>query len=819
VEGVHAVKFTNANIAAVLEIDPDAIAATVDTFCYVGETEKVDVIGQRRYMINGYDQMDWTMRFGKSFEEIRLLHYYPQLIGCHSLKVTELELREKSVFKVCEKSSPSTESRRRSLVALRRGSPVRMRPPLGATGNGTKLPTSCSLGKSSEGTNNIGDAGNKEKFGFANGETKSFTVKSDTSELKLGNAKSSIDDDDELVLGADAQLKGGTAASLFKSPTSLKGHMDSEFPTQDEKGVEDCLVGIRAKSNSDLKECTYPSDWQVKVRPKPELQAASSDPPVQTEMDQNLDKPTDGVREFGLSESGENDVVDMYDVQPIVSTIGRNLGQYEEDTRETIVSLLSNYCGLSYLRNPYDCRELSVAMPSDTLIGVWDHFESFCKVSRIVPHGKGKLMTTDDRVIYVGDFKNGKRYGFGTALVVEKWTDPYHGIGYYQGNWVDNCRHGFGCLELASGLRYNGEWYLDRPQGKGMLIYPDGSILKGYFAGGLCEGSFTHYSSSGHVDLLDFRRGCLVKSEPLRQMNYCEDVPCSLSKTMNLRQKEKVDDEVLLLEKNLFSTERQKEQLGRLSSLSDVKKKIESITNQDAIAAKDEGSVNKNTCFVANVEENPTEVWENNKNDETIAGEVDLDDLLEHLLNSIQLENEFFIKHQMSKVKLYCEDMLSIAAKELEKISVDHRREVVKLDTVNGTRKRIDEVSSKVDEMTGKFDGVVNLCESILDGLEKTGDRISALDVHVAEISEGKERETIESLKEVVKKKEGELSEAESALNCHICQDRRRDCVVMPCMHMETCSKCIRRLRQQSSTVLCPICRGGIRGEIHIESS
>ena len=83
-------------------------------------------------------------------------------------------------------------------------------------------------------------------------------------------------------------------------------------------------------------------------------------------------------------------------------------------------------------------------------------------------------------------------------------------------------RHGFGCLELASGLRYNGEWYLDRPQGKGMLIYPDGSILKGYFAGGLCEGSFTHYSSSGHVDLLDFRRGCLVKSEPLRQMNYCE---------------------------------------------------------------------------------------------------------------------------------------------------------------------------------------------------------------------------------------------------------------------------------------------------------
>ena len=50
-EEVYAVKFTNGNITTVLEIDPDAIAATADTFCYVGETKKVDIIGQRRYMV------------------------------------------------------------------------------------------------------------------------------------------------------------------------------------------------------------------------------------------------------------------------------------------------------------------------------------------------------------------------------------------------------------------------------------------------------------------------------------------------------------------------------------------------------------------------------------------------------------------------------------------------------------------------------------------------------------------------------------------------------------------------------------------------
>ena len=288
-----------------------------------------------------------------------------------------------------------------------------MEPPLSATGSDNKFPASDSFEKSSTGTNNIGGDGNKDKFGFTNGEAKSVAVRSDgfsftTSTGTLGNAKSSIDDDDSLVLGGDAQWKEGAAASLFESPTSLKEQVDSGFLTQGGKGMEDCLVGFRDASESDLKECASPNDGQVKFRPKPELQAASSDPPVQTEMDQNLDKPTDGVREFGLSGFGKSDVGNMYDMQSIVSTIGSNLGQYEEDTRERIVSLLNNCCGLSYLRNPYDFRELSVAMPSDTLIGVWDHFESFCKSCRIVPHGKGKLMTTDDRVIYVGDFKNGE---------------------------------------------------------------------------------------------------------------------------------------------------------------------------------------------------------------------------------------------------------------------------------------------------------------------------------------------------------------------------------------------------------------------------
>ena len=152
------------------------------------------------------------------------------------------------------------------------------------------------------------------------------------------------------------------------------------------------------------------SDGQVKFRPKPDFKPSTDDTHSESKMDESCDKPTDGVRNFGvlgIAKSTLFDLKTMYDVVPISSSNGENLGQYREDVKDSVVSLLSKYSGLSYLRNPHNIYDLSVALPSDTLIGVWDH-SSDLKTSRIVPHGKGKLLTTDDKVIYVGDFKNGK---------------------------------------------------------------------------------------------------------------------------------------------------------------------------------------------------------------------------------------------------------------------------------------------------------------------------------------------------------------------------------------------------------------------------
>ena len=259
----------------------------------------------------------------------------------------------------------------------------------------------------------------------------------------------------------------------------------------------------------------------------------------------------------------------------------------------------------------------------------------------------------------------------------------------------------------------------------------------------------------------------------------------------------------------------QPRQYRSLKSLSDTNSKSEIVPSEDAIAYEDESCFTKEEPLMVNDEEHLVEIRQNDV--DSISGEIDLDDLLEHLVSMMQYENEFFVKHQMSKVKMYCEDLLSTAHEELCKISEKHTRDIANLDVVICTRSKLKEVEAEMDKLTIKFDGIVDLSKSILDGQEKTESRISALDVHVAEMNEEKERETIEKLREDLKQKQDELSIAESSLLCHVCQDKPRDCVLMPCMHMQTCSVCVRRIRQKHGPTECPICRTTIQGEVHVK--
>ena len=68
--------------------------------------------------------------------------------------------------------------------------------------------------------------------------------------------------------------------------------------------------------------------------------------------------------------------------------------------------------------------------------------------------------------IYVGEFKDGKRNGKGTATLAAGET--------YVGEWKDDKFNGHGTLTLATGETYAGEWKDGKRNGRGAQTFPDG---------------------------------------------------------------------------------------------------------------------------------------------------------------------------------------------------------------------------------------------------------------------------------------------------------------------------------------------------------
>ena len=77
----------------------------------------------------------------------------------------------------------------------------------------------------------------------------------------------------------------------------------------------------------------------------------------------------------------------------------------------------------------------------------------------------------DDRSIYEGQWKNGKRHGRGKQY----WTDG----SVYEGFWVNDMANVYGRLIHSDGDVYEGEWHDDKAQGKGLYIHKDGARYEG----------------------------------------------------------------------------------------------------------------------------------------------------------------------------------------------------------------------------------------------------------------------------------------------------------------------------------------------------
>jgi len=91
-------------------------------------------------------------------------------------------------------------------------------------------------------------------------------------------------------------------------------------------------------------------------------------------------------------------------------------------------------------------------------------------------HGKGRWKSgagVPNVNQYEGDYLNDKKHGFG----IFSWASG----NIYKGEYFEDERHGFGEMVWTDGTKYIGEWCHGIQHGKGSMILENGIIKEGYF--------------------------------------------------------------------------------------------------------------------------------------------------------------------------------------------------------------------------------------------------------------------------------------------------------------------------------------------------
>ncbi|XP_040106654.1 MORN repeat-containing protein 3 isoform X2 [Oryx dammah] len=153
-------------------------------------------------------------------------------------------------------------------------------------------------------------------------------------------------------------------------------------------------------------------------------------------------------------------------------------------------------------------------------------------------HGKGTQVWKKNGAIYEGDWKSGKRDGYGTLSLPDQETGKYkrvysgwwkgdkkcgYGIQffgpkeYYEGDWCGNQRSGWGRMYYSNGDIYEGQWHNDKPEGEGMLRLSQNSRSRRCVGGSL-----------GHVQEDKRRRRLMPEGTPALQEEFKLESPnCS----------------------------------------------------------------------------------------------------------------------------------------------------------------------------------------------------------------------------------------------------------------------------------------------------
>jgi len=108
-----------------------------------------------------------------------------------------------------------------------------------------------------------------------------------------------------------------------------------------------------------------------------------------------------------------------------------------------------------------------------------------------MPDGKGVAWYAASDCVYVGGFRNGKRYGEG----VMRWGNQ----DCYEGYWENDDMSGTGKFTKADSSSYSGTWKNGVPHGRGTMIHSSGKKYEGDWANGNMEGEGKFFFDGGHI--------------------------------------------------------------------------------------------------------------------------------------------------------------------------------------------------------------------------------------------------------------------------------------------------------------------------------
>jgi hypothetical protein len=112
---------------------------------------------------------------------------------------------------------------------------------------------------------------------------------------------------------------------------------------------------------------------------------------------------------------------------------------------------------------------------------------------------------------YQGTYKDGKRSGYGRMT----YKDPDHTViwfpetaGEYQGNWLNDERHGQGTMKWEKNISYEGQWRQDRRHNvEGTMTFESGDVYEGSWQDNIMHGNAVFRMKDGREFRGRFRFG------------------------------------------------------------------------------------------------------------------------------------------------------------------------------------------------------------------------------------------------------------------------------------------------------------------------